>query len=162
MVVNNQSVSIDLIPENIRSVELFVDTVCDQLFINDTYYGNILMSVTELFNYLVENNQGGNVNIAYNSDYESIAVSFQPINSQLVTKLANKIEIDQILDKDEDKNLFLIQSLADNINQIDPETLSLEFDISALHNAIYQQRSSLLKKYFSKQTTRQKVKNHND
>ncbi len=162
MVNNDQSVSIDLIPECIRDIEQFVDTVCDQLFINDTYYGNILMSVSELFNYLIENNESNTINITYNSDYKSINIAFQPVDNQLVNKISNKIGFDHVLENDENKDLFLIHSLVDNINLIDEQTLSLEFDISALHNEIYKQRSALLKIYFSKKSVEEKVSNHND
>jgi len=162
MVNNDQSVSIDLVPEGIRDIEQFVDTVCDQLFINDTYYGNILMSVSELFNYLVENNKSNKINITYNSDYKSICISFQPLDNQLVNKVSNKVGFDQILENDEDKDLYLIHSLVDNINLVNEETLALEFDISALHNEIYKQRSTLLKNYFSKKSVEEKVTNHND
>ena len=52
MVANDQSLTLTLVPKEIRKIEHFVDDICDQLFINDTYYGNILMSITELFNTL--------------------------------------------------------------------------------------------------------------
>lgn len=162
MVVNNQSIAIDLVSENIREIELFVDTVCDQLFINDTYYGNILMSVTELFNYLVANNQNDSINITYNSDYENINISFQPVDNQSIARLSGEVDFEKLMHQEDDKNLFLIHSLVDNINLVDENTLSLEFDISALHNEIYQKRSLLLKEYFSKQSVTEKVKNHND
>lgn len=162
MVNNNQSVSIDLVPERIREIEHFVDTVCDQLFINETYYGNILMSITELFNYLVENSNSNSINIRYNSDYEQVSFSFQPVDNQSVNKLSSKVGFDQILENDDDKHLFLIHSLVDKINLIDHETLSLDFDISALHNEIYQHRSTLLKNYFSVKSVAEKVNNHND
>ena len=162
MVNNNQSVTIDLKSENIRNIEFFVDTICDQLFINDTYYGNILMSVTELFNYLIEHNQNDKINITYHSDYKSINITFQPIDNQLIDKFSEKISFEEIMDKDEDKNLFLIHSLVDKISLLKNNTLSLEFDISALHNEIYNMRSSLLKKYFSKQKVDEKIKKEND
>jgi len=47
MVNNNQVFEIELVPSSIREIERLVDLICDQLFINDTYYGSILMAVTE-------------------------------------------------------------------------------------------------------------------
>lgn len=161
MVNNNQSVSIKLQPESIRDIELFVDTICDQLFVNDTYYGNILMALTELFNYLLVNNHKDNVNITYNSDYESIVVSFQPIDYQLITELSKTIDVNEAIHQESDKNIFLIHSLVDNITLTSEDTLSFEFDISALHNEIYNHRASLLRKYFNKQTI-EKVSKEND
>ena len=37
-------------PENISSVERFVEEICDYYNINDTYFGNILIALTEAFN----------------------------------------------------------------------------------------------------------------
>ncbi len=162
MVNNNQSVSVKLQPNSIRDIESFVDTICDQLFINETYYGNILMSLTELFNYLLINNQKENLNITYNSDYKSIAISFQPIDYQLITKFSEIMDVDEILHQNNDENIFLIQSLVDNISISNENTLSFEFDISALHNEVYNQRAATLKEYFSKQTISLKVQKEND
>lgn len=161
MVNNNQSVCVKLQPESIRDIEVFVDTICDQLFINDTYYGNILMAITELFNYLLENKHSDSLNITYNSDYKNIEVSFQPVDYQAGNKLSTPVDFDKIIHQDNDKNVFLIHSLVDNISQVNKDTLSLEFDISALHNEIYNKRSALLTKYFTKQIS-EKVHKEND
>ena len=150
---NNHSVSIKLKPKSIRDIEIFVDTICDQLFINDTYYGNILMSLTELFNYLlIDNKDVDKLNITYNSDYKKIEISFYPIDNQIINSLTKSINLDDIIHQESNKNIFLINSLVDNITINKDENLSFEFDISALHNEIYNERANLLKEYFSKQT----------
>lgn len=161
MVNNNQSVSIKLQPESIRDIEIFVDAICDQLFINDTYYGNILMSLTEIFNFLIANSPNDKLNITYNSDYKTIAISFYPIDNQIVRSISRPIDIDEIINQDGDKNIFLIHSLVDNISNSGEEKLTFEFDISALHNEIYKKRAAILKNYFSKQTI-EKVYKEND
>ncbi len=161
MVNNNQSVSVKLQPDSIRDIELFVDTICDQLFINDTYYGNILMAITELFNYLLVNKHSESLNMTYNSDYKSIEVSFQPIDFQANSKLSSAIDFDKIIHQESDKNIFLIHTLVDDIKFTNNDTLSLGFDISALHNKIYNKRAALLTKYFTKQTS-EKVQKEND
>jgi hypothetical protein len=162
MVNNNQLVSIDLKPESIRDIENFVDTVCDQLFINETYYGNILMSLSELFNYLLDRKYTEAIYITYNSDYKSIGISLQPIDNQSIEKFSGAVDFEKIMHNDEDKNLFLIHSLVDNISILDKNTLLFEFDISAMHNEIYKQRSELLLNYFKKQTIAEKVRKEND
>jgi hypothetical protein len=158
---NNQSVSIKLQPESIRDIEIFVDTICDQLFINDTYYGNILMSLTELFNCTLTTSKNETIDITYNSDYKNIAISFHNIDNQIITSLTKPIDIDEIIHSDSDKNIFLINSLVDNITINNQGDLSFEFDISALHNNIYNHRAEQMKKYFSKQTV-VKVQKQND
>lgn len=160
MMNNNHSVSIKLQPESIRDIEIFVDTICDQLFINDTYYGNILMSLTELFNYLLDS-ENDTLNITYNSDYKKIEISFYPVDIQMFSSLTKSINIDDIIHQESNKNIFLINSLVDNITTNIDGNLSFEFDISALHNEIYNHRSELLTKYFSKQLV-VKAHKHND
>ena len=162
MVNNDQTVTVKLIPENIREIEAFVDRVCDQLFINDTYYGNILMSLTEMFNYLLGHNSVKKLEITYNSNYENIIISFYPVDNQILESFGQKIDIDNVVDEENHKNHFLIHSLVDTVHVSENEILSLEFDISALHNEIYQSRKSLLKDYFSKQEVGEKVKQQND
>ena len=161
MMNNNQSVSIKLQPESIRDIEIFVDTICDQLFINDTYYGNILMSLTELFNCLLTSNNNETFNITYYSDYKNIVMSFYNVDNQVVTALTKPISIDDIIQHESNKNIFLINSLVDNITINSQGNLSFEFDISALHNEIYNHRAEQLKKYFTKQAI-VKVQKHND
>ncbi len=161
MVNNNQKVSVELTPNNIRNIESFVDSVCDQLFINDTYYGNILMSVTELFTFLVENNEFNSLEITYNSNYEKMTIGFQPVDNQIIDSFSLKIDFEDIIKGEREKTLFLINSLVDNIT-IEKDRLSLEYDISALHNEIYQKRKSLLKEYFTKQKVEEKVQQQND
>jgi len=161
MMNNNQSVSIKLQPESIRDIEKFVDTICDQLFINDTYYGNILMSLTELFNCLLTTSNNETINITYNSDYKNIVISFYNIDNHIVTSLTKPINIDDIIHQESNRNIFLINSLVDNIVINNEGNLSFEFDISALHNEIYNHRAEQLKKYFSKQTV-VKAQKHND
>ncbi len=162
MVNNNQSVTINLKPESIRDIEFFVDAVCDQLFINDTYYGNILISVSELFNYLLENYPNENISIGYHSDYKNITISFHGVDYQVVTLFSEKFDFEDIMKKDGDRKLFLIHSLVDKISTKDDNMISLEFDISALHNEIYKKRSTLLAKYFSKHPVLEKVKREDD
>ncbi len=150
---NNESISVKLIPEAIRDIELFVDAICDQLFINDTYYGNILMSLTELFNCLLDSDHNNdNVSIKYNSDHTNITISFYPVDSQLIKSLSRPISVDEVVQTESNKNIFLINSLVDKVIVDDTNQLSFEFDISALHNKIYYQRANLLKAYFSKQS----------
>jgi phosphoribosylformylglycinamidine (FGAM) synthase PurS component len=157
MVNNNQSISIQLSHKNIRQIESLVDTVCDQLFINDTYYGNILVSVTEMFNLLVENNEGNNVSITYFSDYKTMNIRFEPIDLQLISSFESTVDLENTDEQQDSTTIFLIKSLVDKLS-LDENMINLEFDISALHNEIYNQRKSMLKEYFIKNTVVDKVK----
>ncbi len=149
---NNQEFSIELKPNSIRRIEEFVDTICEQLFINDTYYGNILISITEFFNYLIEHkhNDNSDIRIVYFSDYKTVNITFYPIDNQLITLLSAHNDIDTMPLEGDTKSLFVLFSLVDKISINENNSISFEFDISAVHNSIYNSRSELLKIYFEK------------
>jgi hypothetical protein len=157
MVANDQSLKLTLVPKEIRKIEHFVDDICDQLFINDTYYGNILMSITELFNTLCEKSPGEVLNITYNTDYKKIKITAQPIDKEIVNVIESDIDIDNIMDGPYTKNVFLIKSLVDAY-VIEEEALILNFDIGALHNEIYKKRAKQLQTYLKKEEIKKKQK----
>ena len=149
MVNNNQSFSIKLEAGSIRRIEQIVDLVCDQLFINDTYYGSILTALTELFGILLKQQKSETFKIEYNTDYQKLNFSFYPIDQSITSDFENQLSIDMLVDEDPQTSIFLIKSLVDSLSIENKEIIQLSFDISALHNKIYDQRASQLKDYFS-------------
>ena len=157
MVANDQSLELTLLPGEIRKIEHFVDDICDQLFINDTYYGNILMSITELFNTLCEKTPGENLRITYNTDYKQIRIISQPIDNEIINVIESDIDLDNIMEGRFNKNIYLIKSLVDKY-EIKEDALILNFDISALHNEIYKKRADQLQSYLKKEEVKKKQK----
>lgn len=157
MVANDQSLTVKLIPEEIRKIEQFVDDICDQLFINDTYYGNILMSVTELFQALCHKTPGEILNITYNTDYKEIKITSQPVDSEIISVIESDIDIDQVMEGEYNKNVYLIKSLVDQY-EVKDNALILNFDISALHNEIYKKRADQLQAYLKNEKVKKKQK----
>lgn len=157
MVANDQSLELTLVPKEIRKIEHFVDDICNQLFINDTYYGNILMSITELFNTLCEKSPGESLHITYNTDYKQIRIIAQPIDKEIVNVIESDIDLDNIMDGPYSRNIFLIKSLVDAY-EIEEDALILNFDIGALHNEIYKKRADQLQSYLKKEDVKKKQK----
>lgn len=157
MVANDQSLTLTLVPKEIRKIEHFVDDICDQLFINDTYYGNILMSITELFNTLCEKSPGKILNIIYHTDYKQIIINAKPIDREIVTVIETDIDLDNIMDGPYSKNIFLIKSLVDAY-KVEEDALILNFNIGALHNEIYKKRADQLQSYLKKEDVKKKQK----
>ncbi|MCF6169722.1 MAG: hypothetical protein L3J31_02205 [Bacteroidales bacterium] len=149
MVNNNQSFTIQLEPGAIREIEQIVDLVCDQLFINDTYYGSILMAMTELFGVLLEQQSTKTFKIEYNTDYQEVTFSFYPVDKKITSAFELQVNIDTLEEPDAKTSVFLIKSLVDDLTVTDNEVIHLSFDISALHNKVYEQRRNQLKKYFN-------------
>ena len=157
MVANDQSLTVKLHPEEIRKIEQFVDDICDQLFINDTYYGNILMSITELFQALCHKTPGEVLNITYNTDYKEIKITAQPVDTEIINVIESDIDIDQVTEGEYNKNVYLIKSLVDQF-EVDDNALILNFDISALHNEIYKKRADQLQAYLKNEKVKKKEK----
>lgn len=150
MVKNNQSILLNTHSNSLCEIEKFIDDVCDQLFVNETYYGNILVSLTEFFNLLHSNKTDNtNISITYNSDYNKIYFTLSPISEDICLSLLAPISIEKVSDNETDKNLFLISNTVDNISLKNVDTLVFEYDISALHKKIYEERKKLLLDYFS-------------
>jgi hypothetical protein len=157
MVANDQSLTVKLLPEEIRKIEQFVDDICDQLFINDTYYGNILMSITELFQALCQKTPGEVLNITYNTDYKEIKITAQPVDNEIINVVESDIDIDQVTEGTYNKNVYLIKSLVDQF-EVNDDALVLNFDISALHNEIYKKRAEQLQAYLKNEKVKKKEK----
>ena len=161
MVVNDQSFEFELIPQSLIEIEHFVDLICDQLFINETYYGNILMSVTEFFNLLILHQQKGTLIITYSTDYQEVNIKIQPVDPEVVKRIEQEIEVENIPDDQEDKGFYLLSKLTDEIEISDKDAISLIFDISALHNEVYEHRKNMLQNFFTAEE-KKKVKKKDD
>lgn len=162
MVNNNQVFNIELVPDSIREIERIVDLICDQLFINDTYYGSILMALTEMFTLLMEENNSQPFKIEYSTDYQQLHLSIYPVDSRISSGFNENIGITNLQKNDTLKSIFLIKSLVDSVTLSDPTTVNMGFDISALHNKIYNQRSMLLNMYFNVKQGEVKVDKQDD
>ncbi len=161
MVNNNQSFSIKLEADSIRRIEQIVDLVCDQLFINDTYYGSILTALTELFEIMLKRQKSETFKIEYNTDYQKLTFRIYPVDQKIASNFEDEFSIDMLLDEEPQTSIFLIKSLVDSLHVEDKEIIQLSFDISALHNKIYEQRATQLKDYF-KVKEDSKVNENND
>ncbi|RLD45557.1 MAG: hypothetical protein DRI89_00620 [Bacteroidetes bacterium] len=161
MVKNNQSFSIKLEADSIRRIEQIVDLVCDQLFINDTYYGSILTALTELFEIMLIRQKSETFKIEYNTDYQKLTFRIYPVDHKIASNFEDEFSIDMLLDEEPQTSIFLIKSLVDSLHVEDKEIIQLSFDISALHNKIYEQRATQLKDYF-KVKEDSKVNENND
>ena len=84
---HNKSLEISLNNEGIRKIEYFVEEICDQLLINETYSGNILMVLSELFNLAMQFNSEKKITFTYTTDYQIIKIKIQHLDIQVFDKL---------------------------------------------------------------------------
>lgn len=149
MLKSNQAFEVSLEPQGIKEIEKFTDIVCDSLYINDTYYGNILMALTNAYELCMETRSGQSIKLSYNTDYQAVTINIQPFDLELLSSFEDKIDLTKTVDEDRLSKVFLIQSLSDNVS-VDEQSLKIQFDISAMHNAIYEERMKHLSSYLAK------------
>lgn len=135
---------------SMHDMESFAEALCDQLFINETYFGNILMTLSEFYNLLTPPKSKTPVLMSYNTDFLILNVIFKGINKSLCESLATPVNLDDLSDEPIKEKLFLIQTLTDGIEILGEQELQISFDISAIHNKIYQQRADFLRAFFKK------------
>jgi serine/threonine-protein kinase RsbW len=141
------------IPENINQVENFIEDICDEYNINNTYFGNILVALTEAVENAMKHGNGNNPekNI-------QIIFSLKPVGLSFLVKDEGKgFDISQIpdptdLDTDpkelKGRGIFLIRTLADEIHYTNNgKSLEIIFKISSIDSEIAIDRISRLKKY---------------
>jgi hypothetical protein len=137
MIAKNQALELQIDKQSIKQVEHFVYHLCDILKINVVYFGSILMSLTEFFNLLVELNRQKTINITYVTNYSQLKVNFRPVDKETVKTLNSNVDLTNVTDSELNKSIFILNKLADNIVTDKNKTVSLVFDISALHNLVY-------------------------
>jgi serine/threonine-protein kinase RsbW len=109
--------------ESVAQVEMLVDRVCNQIGVNEDFYGNVLIAVTEAVNNAIEH---GNTKIA--STLVNVAVGDNPDEFCFNVKdqgrgfdfnnLPDPTAPENIL-KENGRGIFLMKNLADSVEYED-------------------------------------------
>ena len=137
--------------ENLYIVEKFVENICDSYNIFNSYYGNILVSVTEAIKNAIIH---GNIN---NSN-KNVAISFEANDKGLtfiIEDEGNGFDFNNIPDPLSIENttqtgrgLFLVNSLADEVQfKNQGRVIEISFKISSINYEIAIDRINKLLKY---------------
>ena len=123
-------------PENLALVEKLIDEICEKFNINEDYYGNILISITEAVNNAI---QHGN---KYDPK-KSIEISFESYHGVLYFTIkdeGNGFDYKNLPDPTDPENIekingrgiFLMKNLADEVSfSKDGRIVELNFNVSA-------------------------------
>jgi hypothetical protein len=160
MVAKDQALELQVDEQSLIQIEHFVDHLCDILKINDAYFGNILMSMTEFFSLLVELNRQKTVNISYSTDYQRLTIGFRPVDDKTIDALKTDVDLTNVIDSELNKRIFILNKLVDNIITDESETVSLIFDISALHSLVYDDRKHKLQAFYRKKEKKKVTGTH--
>jgi serine/threonine-protein kinase RsbW len=131
-----QQINFDSSVENLRLVEKLIDQVCEEYHVNQDYYGNILIALTEAVNNAIFH---GNKSVKA----KKIFVSFEPHQKELLFTVEDQgegFDYDGLpdptdpenIDKPSGRGVFLMKHLADIVNfHNNGRKVELIFTISA-------------------------------
>ena len=135
-VMENQRLTFASKTENLVKVESMVDDICKEFKVNEDFYGNILVAVTEAVNNAIQH--GNKYDPAKNID-----VNFLPEEKTIkvcVKDQGEGFDFDNLPDPTDPENIekphgrgiFLMRHLADEVEFTDNgKTVELSFNISA-------------------------------
>ncbi len=160
MVALTKFLSINCKKDSIHKIEHFVEEISKNVFINETYFGNLLTSVSILYSYLEKFGKNENLEFHYDTDYKSLKIEVQGADRESMEKVIKKINL-QDTDMDEEAtDIFTIQNLTDKIKYLkNRNSIVLIYDISAVHDQVYNRRKRMLLHYFQKEPNQEPAKN---
>ncbi len=139
-------------------IEFLIEEICNELNLNDSYFGNLIVAVltaTNCFEHCEQTNRIGKIKIEVSKKGRGLIFNF--IADKEIKRLCcfeDEIEESKIK-SDNDKNAFVIRKLSDKIEKTD-KNIKLIFEISnAIDNSV-DNRKTELDKYHT--NNRQKVK----
>lgn len=140
-----------------HAIEAFVEKICDDFGIFNSYYGNILFTLNEAVNFATEKNGGGpeKVDIQFISRPEGLVFQVYLGDRFLEIAVLFSKSLDDTLDKEtmsaDERNMVMIRMLSDEVNlNPDKEMMELVFYISSINQHLTLERIKVLDEYYSK------------
>ncbi len=148
----------------IHNIERFVEEICDDFNIFNSYFGNIMMTVLEAsenaFVFLEEKAENKKVEIKFWSEKNKLVFQIKGKNEVYVKKVdVDNITIDSIDNNEFPESHMIIKMLADEV-KIDAKSNSITmiFYISSINYNTSIQREKSINEYFEKVI--KKIKTH--
>jgi serine/threonine-protein kinase RsbW len=151
--------------ESIHQIEKFVEDICEEYNINNTYFGNILIAVTEAFENAVThgncNDPSKNVSIIFMSKPEGLSFTISDEGKGFdINQVPDPTDINIEIDKIKGRGIFLIKSLADEVKFPDNgKKVEILFKISSINSELALDRINQLQEYSG---TKEKASSHNN
>ncbi len=156
-----EKLTLDSRPENISSIERFVEEICDYYNINDTYFGNILIALTEAFkNALIHGNKSDasrKIQIIFESKPKGLSFTVSDEGAGYDPDVVpDPLDLEIDVNSDTGRGLFLIRSLSDKVeHNKEGSSVEMFFRISGIGHEAMKKRIGHFNEYF--QTNKQKV-----
>jgi hypothetical protein len=140
----------------IHKVEALVEKVCDEYNIFNSYFGNILFSVSEAFEFAVaKGNNQKYIDIYFESRPSSIVFKVGLGDYFLEIAALGNVELEQQLEVQDinntERSMVMIRMLCDEVNfDARQELMEMVFYISSINQHLTMERIRMLDEYFSK------------
>tara|TARA_Y100000766_G_scaffold142228_1_gene122319 strand:+ start:3126 stop:3569 length:444 start_codon:yes stop_codon:yes gene_type:complete len=120
--------------ENLNKVEFLINDICKKLKVNDDYYGNILIALTEAVNNAIHHGNKSNpnkeVSITYNSDGPLLSFTIKDDGPGFDFDNLPDPTDPQNIEKPHGRGVFLMRNLADEIEfNNDGATVIMHFNL---------------------------------
>ncbi len=106
--------------KNITEVELLIDTVCEDLKLNEDHYGNILIAVTEAVNNAIVHGNGNDQEKKVKVEVETAAdkVTFVVVDEGTGFDFSNLPDptAPENIEKPDGRGIFLMKNLSDEVD----------------------------------------------
>jgi serine/threonine-protein kinase RsbW len=142
---------------NLSQIEKFVEEICDQHYLNDSYFGNILVTIEEAVKNSIIHGNKNDINkkviITYHSSSRGLTFRIEDEGEGFdYSSIPDLLECDESVAAKIGKGIFLIRALADNIFYNDAgNSIEITFDISSMYRETTLSRINKLHQYFEKQ-----------
>lgn len=117
--MNNISIQIPSIPENIRIIESFIDNAKDRFDLSEDLYGNIMIAVTEAVNNAIKhgnaNNNKKNVFLSLHLDNNTLRFTIKDEGNGFDYRNLPDPTLPENLEKPSGRGIFLMKHLADEV-----------------------------------------------
>ena len=154
-----KTLKIKSVPESIHQVEKLIEQICDEYNLNNNYLGCITVALTEAFANALEhgNKKNPEKQITITFEKSSTGVSFR------IKDEGEGFDYKSIPDPKDDgkekvfpgRGIFLIKTLSDNVNFVDPgNEIEIGFQISSIN---FETAVDRLKKFKDYSESTQKI-----
>ena len=139
--------------ESIHEVERFVEEISNQYHLNDNYFGNIMVALTEACrNAIIHGNAedpAKNVHILMESKPEGLTFSVIDQGAGFNYKPYSSLDSLLLSDDIKGRGILLILSVADEVKFSNKgRVIKMLFRIAGVENEVMDERNRLMKEYF--------------
>ena len=155
--LHTEKVKLKAHTNNIHEIELFVEKVCDQYNILNSYFGNIMFAVTQTFLYAAEHakNKNSYITVSYLSDTEGLVFNISLGDYYYELAAVFQRDTTEELEKEnlnqDDQNVLIIRLLCDDVRFNDQlHAVQLVFYIASINEHLTKERLKELDMYYNK------------